>query len=407
MKGVIVVELTKEDEAILRGNYGLAKKKAMERLIQYAENYDAERLVKISSSHIAGVSVKTLSNGGIEILNKLAINQPSCCVPTTLNPTSIDFHRWNELGIPKHIVQKQNHVATLFKRMGCIPTYSCTPYYLGNSPMFGQHIAWSETSAVIYANSVLGARTVRESALTSLYASIVGRTCYFQYHQPENRLPTVSIETNLCRTDDLDFSLIGYYVGKETLANDVPLFKQLEITSLDNLKSLGASMAITGRIDLYHIRNITPEACIHNFRIPNRLIKISRSDLTKLRDDVSASPRKADFVALGCPHLSINEIANIANILKGKKVRTAIKMWLCTSRQTKLLANEMGFTKIIEKAGAQVVCDTCMVVAPVEKLGIDVAMTNSTKAAYFLKHLVNREVILGNLHQCCEVATSS
>jgi hypothetical protein len=401
------MELTKEEERILKGDYGIAKKIALEKLYKIGEAYDAEKFVKINSAHIAGISIKTLMKGGFQLLKDFEALNPKCEVLTTLNPTSIDLDNFSKLSAMADVAEKQMEVLRIFEKMGAIPTYSCTPYYLGNLPLYGQHIAWSETSAVIFANSILGARTVRESALTSLYASVVGRTCYYGLHKPENRLPTVSVKVsmNIDNFDYLDYSLLGYYVGKNVDPEAVPMFENLKSPTTDHLKSLGASMAIIGRVDLFHVRDITPEAILYKYPSPNNSINVSKEDLLKVKNEISTSSHDdVDLIALGCPHLSIQELCQVAQLLKGKKIRNNVTLWICTSKQMKIIADRMSITKVIENAGGKIMSDTCMVVAPVELLGFDKVMTNSAKAAYFLRYLVRREVSLDTLQGCCITA---
>jgi predicted aconitase len=406
------MHLTKEEEKILQGAYGLAKQEAMKKLVQFGDYVEAERMINISSAHIVGVSMRTLgqggTQGGVKFLEDLLRLGPVSTKLSTLNPMSIDLSKPQELDVSESFIEQQLHIAELYEKMGCVPTYSCTPYYCGNLPAFGEHISWSETSAAIFANSVIGARTVRESNPTAIYASIVGKTCYYSYHDPENRKPTICVYVNAPPYDELKYSLIGYYVGKVVEeAESVPLFANIGQITIDSLKALGASMATTEHIDLYHIYGVTPEIQVMHFRKPRTRISISNEDLKQLKDEISTPyDSKVDFIALGCPHLSINELAVVSFALRNKKLRKGLKMWLCTSKQTKLLADRAGFSKIIEGTGAKIVCDTCMVVAPVEKMGISKVMTNSTKAAYYLENLIKGNVVLGNLIECCAAATS-
>lgn len=400
------MELTKEEERILKGDYGIAKRCALEKLYKMGEVYDAEKFVKISSAHVAGISIKTLMKGGLQLLKDFGALNPKCEVLTTLNPISIDLDNFSKLPVVADIAEKQIEVLKIFEKMGAVPTYSCTPYYLGNLPLYSQHIAWSESSAVIFANSVLGAQTVRESALTSLYASVAGRTCYYSLHKPENRLPTVSVKISMDtgNFDSLDYSLLGYYVGKNVESESVPIFENLKSPTTDQLKSLGASMAIIGRVDLFHVRDTTPEAIRYKYPSPNSSINVSKEDLLKVKEDIGASDYDVDLIALGCPHLSIQELCHVAQLLKGKKIRNNVTLWICTSKQMKIIADRMGITKEIENAGGKIISDTCMVVAPVELLGFDRVLTNSAKAAYFLRYLVKREVFLDSLQGCCIAA---
>ena len=278
--------------------------------------------------------------------------------------------------------------------MGITTTCTCTPYLVGNVPSLGSHIAWSESSAVCYANSVLGARTNREGGPGALSAAICGRTPNYGYHLDEERVPNllVEVETPL---EGSDYGALGYQVGK-TVGAGVPYFKLdsklQERPTVNNLKAMGAALASSGAVALYHVENITPESKNAAQDLDNlEKIVITSEDLEKTREKLSISDEKPDLVCLGCPHASLEEINEVAQVLRGK--RLANQLWVCTSISVKAASDRMGYTKTIEKAGGHVVCDTCMVVAPIEEMGFKVIGVDSAKAANYVPSMCGLDVI--------------
>jgi predicted aconitase len=303
-------------------------------------------------------------------------------VLTTLNPAGMDIENWQVLGISQEFAENQMRVLEAFGRMNIITTASCTPYLIGNTPHFGEHIAWAESSAVCYANSVLGARTNREGGPSALAASLTGFTAAYGYHLDKARQPTVMVEVEAPLEDNSDFGALGKAIGERVQGLKiarVPFIRGIPIASVENLKSFSASVATYGGIALYHMVGITPETT--SMTPPQDGFVITKASLDRaLASMIDANDTEVDFVSLGCPHLSIKEIARIAELLAGKKVTK--EFWITTARPTKKIADMMGYTALIEAAGAKFAADTCCVVAPIE--GRFTAMaTDSAKACYY------------------------
>jgi predicted aconitase len=294
----------------------------------------------------------------------------------------MDIENWQALGISQEFADNQIRVMETFARMNIITTASCTPYLIGNTPHFGEHIAWAESSAVCYANSVLGARTNREGGPSALAASLTGLTAAYGYHLDEARLPTIMVEVKTKLEDNSDFGALGKAIGERVQglkSARVPFIRGIPTASMENLKSFSASVATYGGVALYHMVGITPEA--PNMTPPQDGLVITKANLDRVRTSmIDAEKTDVDFVSLGCPHLSIKEIARIAELLEGKKVTK--EFWITTARPTKQIADMMGYTAVIEAAGAKFAADTCCVVAPIE--GRFTAMaTDSAKACYY------------------------
>jgi hypothetical protein len=271
----------------------------------------------------------------------------------------------------------------------------------GNLPRFREHIAWSESSAIAFSNSVIGARTNREGGPSALAAALCGVTPNYGFHLDQNRKPEIVVEVDAKLGDNADFGALGYIVGKK-VKNGIPYFKGIKDADTDQLKALGAAMAASGAVALYHVENMTPEAHLMETRGLERL-QISEKDLDETFSKLSTG-KEPDIVILGCPHSSLKEIMTISRKLNGKKLKKPL--WVCTSRMVKEAANRMGFTQIIEDAGGKVVADTCMVVAPIENMGYKTTAVNSGKAANYLPGFCKQNVVFSRLDTLIEKVTS-
>jgi len=377
------MKLSFEEQAMLDGEHGKATQKAMEILSALGTIYDAEKMLPVTSVQIAGVSYANLGEAGLHFLAEMADGGGKARVLTTLNPAGMDVENWEALGISEEFARNQKRVIDAFAQMNVITTCSCTPYFVGNTPHFGEHIAWAESSAVCYANSVLGARTNREGGPSALAAALTGRTPAYGYHLAENRQPTVTVIVESEPAETNDFGALGKAIG-ERLTMDgkkpVPYIKGIEQATVEHLKSFCASIATYGGIALFHMEGITPEAA--QMIPPVEIITVTQADVEAARESMTdaISSAEIDFVSLGCPHLSIKEIARIAELLDGKKVTK--EFWITTARPVKQMADMMGYTQIIEDSGAKFATDTCCVVAPI-KGRFNALATDSAKACYY------------------------
>jgi predicted aconitase len=396
------MHLTLEEKAMLAGDFGPGIKKAVEIIVALGKIYGARELVPVRSVQVAGVSYKNLGDAGLEFLREWAGQGVQVRVPTTLNPAGMDLARWRELGISEEFARKQMAVIEAFEAMGIVPSCSCTPYLTGNLPAFGQHIAWSESSAVSFANSVLGARTNREGGPSALAAAITGRTARYGLHLDENRRATHVIEVRCPVTSEADFGALGYLVGRR-VKNGVPYFKGLRDRGQGILKALGAAMAASGAVALYHVEGVTPEARAGDVVAAGAETVVIDS-LDEGYAALNSPVDQIDLVSIGCPHASLVEIEEVARWLEGKRVKA--KLWITTARETRERAQEKGLVERIEAAGGRVVADTCLVVAPIEELGLRSMATNSAKAAFYAPTHSGLEVRFGRLEQCLEAAVT-
>jgi predicted aconitase len=393
--------LTKEEESLLNGEQGEVTARLFRLLVRLGDIYKAEQMIPVGSVQVAGVSYKSLGDPGLAFLEDIADQGAKVKVLTFLNPAGMDLEDWEEIGFPKDFAKNQLRVMDAFKKMGIVITSTCTPYLAGNLPRFREHIAWSESSAVSFSNSVIGARTNREGGPSALAAAICGRTPNYGLHLWENRQPTVKVNVEANLTYSSDYGALGYTVGK-LVKNKIPYFTGIKDANTDHLKTLGAAMAASGAVALYHVEGLTPEAdLVDTKKIES--ITITQEDLHATYETLNTGSNP-DIVILGCPHASLREIATLSEKLKGKELKKPL--WICTSRMMKEAADRMGFTQIIEKAGGKIVADTCMVVSPIEKMGFKRTGVNSGKAANYLPGFCKQEVIYRNIDQLIKEVVS-
>jgi predicted aconitase len=383
--------LSREEEGIYQGERGETLRRMMEILVALGDIYGAEQLIPVKSVQIAGVSYKNIGEAGLEWISDL---QGRVVVPSILNPAGMDLCRWTEMGISEEFASKQQETIEAYRRLGVTIDCTCTPYQIyDHLASRDDHLAWSESSAVSYANSVIGARTNREGGPSALAAALIGKTPLYGYHLDECRRPTHLVEVD-ADLKGSDYGAMGFLVGR-IVKDGVPLFRLSGRPSNEELKSLGAAMAASGSVALYYVEDATP--------VPSCVVE-PKERLVLVRDDIDEVYEKypgtdADIVALGCPHCSILELERIAELLRGQKVKK--ELWICTAR--KIAESCPDLVAKIETSGAKVLCDTCMVVSPATE-GFHKMMVNSGKALVYLPGLGGVSAGLGSTEQCIDVA---
>ncbi len=386
------MHLLPEEERVLAGEYGETRQKMMEILTALGKVFGAARLVPIRSAQVSGASYKTIGDAGLEWLSGL---DARVSVPTVLNPVGMDRVAWREMGIPPAFAKKQEEVIAAYARLGIRLECTCTPYYIYKT-RFGEHLAWSESSAVSYANSVIGARTNREGGPGALAAAIIGKTPEYGLHLVEERRPQVhiSVEGEGIPDDGAWFGALGYLAGK-IAGNRIPFFTGIR-PRRDQLEALGAAVAASGAVALYHVAGITPEARVFSYEIGDiERIPITAGEIASLWKEIPI-----DAVALGCPHCSPDELSGIATLLAGKRVR--IPVYIFAAR--KVIEGLRETVAIIERSGARVYADTCMVVSPaMEQYGT--IMVNSGKAFSYVPDMCGAAVRIGTTEECIRMAT--
>jgi predicted aconitase len=386
------MQLDRDDERVLAGEMGETRQKMLELLVALGKVFGAERLVPVKSAQVSGASYKTIGEYGLQWLNTL---DAKAVVPAVLNPIGMPRERWQEMGVSADFAQKQQAVVAAYERLGIVLECTCTPYYLHRTS-FGDHLAWSESSAVSYANSVIGARTNREGGPGALAAALVGKTPCYGFHLAKNRKPqlVIAVKARTAEWDIADYGALGYHAGK-LAGNRVPFFTGIR-PERDGLKALGAAMAATGAVALYHIEGITPEAKKNRYDIAGlETIPVEGAEVQKLFSEVPV-----EAVALGCPHCSPEELVHLAGLLRDKLVTKPLYVF---AAQGVIDAN-LRCVQIIQKSGARVYADTCMVVSPVMEQYKSI-MVNSGKALAYVPDMCGAVARIGTTEECVRVAT--
>ncbi len=381
------------DEQILAGEQGETKQEMLEILVALGKVFGADRLVPITSAQVSGASYKTIGKYGLEWLEHL---DARAVVPAVLNPVGMPRERWQEMGVESRFAEKQNAVIAAYERLGIRLECTCTPYYL-NPPKSKDHLAWSESSAVSYANSVIGARTNREGGPGALAAALIGKTPCYGLHISMNRKPQVVVQV---RRKVQEFSIahygaLGYHAGR-LVGNRIPFFRGIH-PDPDGLKALGAAMAATGAVALYHVERVTPEARELNYDISGlEMITIDSGEIDLLFTEIPV-----EAVAIGCPHCSPEELTTAEKLLHGKKVK--IPFYIFAANE--VITRNRATVDSIERSGARVYADTCMVVSPVMERYTSI-MVNSGKALAYVPGMCGAAARIGTIEECVKVATS-
>lgn len=396
------MHLTKDEERILKGEYGEGTQKAMELLVAIGDAYDAEKMIPVSRAHAASSG----QEGDLYFVELLANGGARCKVPTSTNPVyDIEyFHNLFDF-IPKDEAEVARRVMEAYKRVGAILSWSCVPYLAENIPLYGETVAFSESSATPYVNSVIGARTNREAAQSALAAGVVGKTPKYGLLVKENRKGTHLVKVQTALKDEFDYTLLGYYVGKQ-IGYGTPVFTGItRQPSTEELINFCAMSNVSGAISMFYIPGFTVEAQTVKDAFqgdtPVDEITVTDRELKQACEELQTISGKIDFVMLGCPHYTLKQVEEVARLLDGKKIHDGVSFWVCTSATTKMLAERTGYVDIIERAGGHVVVDTCIDepcwIAYKNKVG----MTDSPKCAYYRRF---KDVIVSRLQDCIEAA---
>ena len=396
---------------MLEGRKGPAVKMAMSILVRMGEIWDAPELMDISQAHID--STIYVGEAGLEYAERLAGLGAKVIVPTTLNVSGVDEHHWQEWDVPKDWAEKAHRQMKAYQGMGCTPTWTCAPYQTDHKPVFGQQIAWGESNAIAFANSVIGARTQRYPDLLDICAALTGRVPAVGLHLTANRagqvlLRLVDVPSRL-QEDDSFYPVLGHLIGK--VAEDrIPVIDGLTVSpSEDQLKALCAAVASSGTVALFHIVGITPEAPTREkafqSRAPETEMDVTMDDLRRSWQELTTTEgEKLDMVVLGSPHYSLAEFKKLAPILAGRRRHPSVEFLVTTSRGVRLLAEEAGALEHLEAFGGKITVDTCILATPMLPKSIKTLMTNSAKYAYYSPGLLGTQVVFGNTQDCIRSA---
>jgi predicted aconitase len=389
------MHLTREEEKIYDGEMGWAHQVSMRILVKLGDLYGADNLIPIESAHISGVSYKTIGDAVIDFLESMADSGARASVTATINPAGVDYENAIFTSLSSNIIEKQKRIIKLYESMGIKTFLTCTPYYI-KAPRRGVHLSWAESSAVVYANSIIGAWTNREGGPSALASAIIGKTPNYGLHKPENRHATVLVRVEAQLKDESDYGVLGIYLGK-ILKDKIPLICGLPSNEERCLKQMGAAMATSGMVSMFHVEGKNMGEAREM-----EIINVEDKDLRETREGLTISSEKPDLIFIGCPHCSLSELKRIAETMKGKKVRDDVKLWVCTSRFIRNKARD--YVQVIESAGGQVICDTCAVVTWLRELNVKTLMTNSAKTAYYAPSMNGVKVVFSPITECINVA---
>lgn len=394
--------LTREEERILKGELGEGTQKALELLVAIGEAYDAEKMIPISRAHAASSG----QEGDLYFVELLANGGARCKVPTSTNPVyDIPYFHKMFKKIPEDEADVARRVMEAYERMGAILSWSCLPYLAENIPLFGETVAFSESSATPYVNSVIGATTNREAAQSALASGVIGKTPLYGLHVKENRKGTHLVKVEATLKDEFDYTLLGYCVGKQ-IGYGIPVFTGIKRQpSTEEFINFCAMSNVSGAISMFYMPGFTVEASTveEAFQgdVSHDKITVTDRELKTAYHELQTTGGKVDFVLLGCPHYTLKQIGEIVSLLKGRMISTDVAFWVCTSATGKLLAERNGYVDVIEKAGGHVVVDTCIDepcwIAYKDKVG----MTDSPKCAYYRRF---KEARVERLQDCVEAA---
>ena len=402
------VHLTDAERALLGNDAGGAARLAMRLLIEMARIQRADRFIEVTCAHIDGCLYH--GRAGLDFALRLVDGEAHVVVPTTLNVSSLDLlHPHLYRGDPDTATQARR-LMDVYRAMGCEPTWTCAPYQLPRRPGLGEQIAWAESNAIVFANSVLGARTERYGDFIDICAAITGRVPDSGLHRVENRRARLLVR--LVRTpqrvldDDLLYPVLGHLVGR--IAGDlVPAIEGLPpAVSEDRLKALGAAAASSGSVALFHAVGSTPEAGSLDQALDGgraeRVFDVSLHDLRMARAELTTSAGPLGAVSVGTPHFSVAEFERLLDLLDGRSV--ALPMYASTGRAVLGEIEEQGWGDALRAAGVTIVVDTCTYITPILEPREGVVMTNSAKWAYYAPGNLGVEVALGSLRECVESA---
>jgi predicted aconitase len=403
----MTLALSTKDLEMLEGVHGPATKMAMTILVRMAELSDAEELIDITGAHID--STVYIGEAGLEYAERLAGLGAKVVVPTTLNVSGLDEHHWKEWAVPIEWAKQAQRQMAAYQSMGTIPTWTCAPYQTGTRPSFGQQIAWGESNAIVFANSVLGARTERYPDLFDICCAITGRAPAIGLHLTKNRAGQILMRLKdiprALQMDDDFYPVLGHYLGK-AVQDMIPVIEGMSvIPNEDQLKALGAAAASSGAVALFHMVGVTPEAptveAAFQGTKPQETVTITMNMLRQARRELTrTSSSRLDMVVLGSPHFSLAEFKKLAPLVAGKKKHADVKFLVTSSRAMTLLAQEAGFLESLLSFGAQLTVDTCILTTPMLPEEIRCLMTNSAKFAYYAPGLLNKEIAFGSLSDC-------
>ncbi|MXV96618.1 MAG: DUF521 domain-containing protein [Gemmatimonadetes bacterium] len=404
------MQLSAYETALLDGDAGAAKRLAMRIVVRMGEILGARELVEISSAHIDGCLYH--GDGGVEFAERLVELGGEVAVPATLNVGALDLLNPSRVRAGDRRREMALRQMRAYQALGCAPTWTCAPYQAGHRPARGEHVAWGESNAVCFANSVLGARTNRYGDFMDICCAIAGRAPRTGLHLDEHRRATVVVDTGAIdhqlKRQDVFYPVLGTWLGA-TVDDRVAVVTGLPATvTEDQLKALGAAAASSGAVGLFHVEGVTPEAPDLSTALggtaPRAVLSPTPEALRAARDTLSTTDAgRIDAVAVGSPHFSLQEFARLEALLPADSF--AVPFYVCTGRSEYGRLETAGRLRRFEDAGIEIVVDTCVVVTPILPPKDGVLMTNSGKFAHYTPSNTGYGVVYGSLEDCVRSAS--
>ncbi|TNC25072.1 aconitase X [Amycolatopsis alkalitolerans] len=415
--------LSPADERMLAGEEGRAVQAALELLVRYGDLMGAERL--IDTDNVCGANIF-----GPRHARVLGTTDPAALfsrfsldLDETVDVPSFRAHscqligprdreHWDVQGISRSDADAMTESERYLAEKGVDLHSTCTPYQVGNVPRYGEHCAWMESSAVVYINSVLGARTNTEGRESAAASMLTGRTPYCGYHLDQHRRATHLIEVRHPVVTTEDWNILGYWVG-EQVQDAVPVLTGDGLTPNPvRLKQFGAAAASSGDVEMYHLPGVTPEAATVEQalggRVPEATSVFDAAARAATIESLcrTASNRDVDFVMIGCPHAALEQVRTVARLLEGRRVAPSTALWVFTPSALRTIAERSGYVETIERAGGRVLSDTCPAIGQFLPPGTRVFATDSAKQAHYLPAITGVQGWFGSVEACVDAAVS-
>ncbi|HEX7081234.1 MAG TPA: aconitase X catalytic domain-containing protein [Gammaproteobacteria bacterium] len=417
------MHLTDDEKAMLDGREGKARQKAMQLLVRYAEALGADRFVDVTN--VAGVPGQPNlflrdrfgARGGPDAIFSLfdldsdeVVDVPRITTHACHLQGGYDPEQWALLGASREAAELSRDGERLAAERGIEILKTCTPYLAGNVPKRGEHCAWMESSAVVYCNSVLGARTNTEGRESTSAAMLTGKIPYCGLHVDACRLGTHRIDVEVEVASVMDWGMLGYFVG-DVVQERIPVVTGLSSPpDVIRHKHFGAAAASSGGVEMYHLAGITPDAPTKEAAFgSNRPVDVFRYGAAERRrtyETLNANARDpdVDYVMLGCPHAALEQIREVCHLLDGRRISESCRLWIFTSRSVRRQADEAGYTKVIHDAGGRVLTDTCSAIGRALPPGTKVAALDSAKQVHYLPAMMGIQAWFGSTEDCVRAA---
>ena len=406
------MRLTDHEKSILGGSQGEAAQIAMKILVDLGETFGAEELLPVTQVHID--MTLYMVDAGVEFVERMVELGGQFSVPTQLNPSAIDLKRWRELRVHPELEEKSRRIEQAYLKLGAAPTWTCAPYQQGIIPRFGEQIAWGESNAIAFANSVIGARTNRYADLVDVCAAIIGKVPKFGLHLSENRKAEILITLKGFSAEMFDdravYPLLGFVFG-EIAADRIAALEGIpKDVSIDSLKVFSAAAASSGAVGLFHIVGVTPEAqtlemCFQE--PPIECLEITPDMLRDAEEKLSdATIDRPDLITLGCPHFSEDEFVLLDQLFQRREIHDAITFWVFTSRTVYSLIENSGLLNKLQSVGVEVFTDGCPLQYPAKNWAFQSVMSDSGKFTNYCYSQTGLKVVFGSVDECVETAVS-